>query len=162
MSDKEIHQGGCACGENRYETTGNPERARVCHCRYCQLRSGSPFGVGAWFKEENVKHHSQNYNQYKFVTESGNTFETNFCKKCGTSVYWTISAPALKGLTAIAAATFDPPSFGLEYQVKFLQDQKHLILILNVKNNLKHHLLTIQLNRMKIGLMDLNRIIFPQ
>ena len=111
MSDKEIHQGGCACGQNRYETTGNPERARVCHCRYCQLRSGSPFGVGAWFKEENVKHHSQNYNQYKFVTESGNTFETNFCKKCGTSVYWTISAPALKGLTAIAAATFDPPSF---------------------------------------------------
>ena len=55
MSDREIHQGGCACGENRYETTGNPERARVCHCRYCQLRSGSPFGVGAWFKEENVK-----------------------------------------------------------------------------------------------------------
>ena len=42
MSDKEIHQGGCACGENRYETSGNPERARVCHCRYCQLRSGSP------------------------------------------------------------------------------------------------------------------------
>jgi hypothetical protein len=25
--------------------------------------------------------------------------------------FWTISAPALKGLTAIAAATFDPPSF---------------------------------------------------
>ena len=22
MSDKEIHQGGCVCGENRYETTG--------------------------------------------------------------------------------------------------------------------------------------------
>ena len=51
MSDKEIHLGGCACGENRYETSGNPERARVCHCRYCQLRSGSPFGVGAWFKD---------------------------------------------------------------------------------------------------------------
>ncbi|MEK9874661.1 MAG: GFA family protein, partial [Pelagibacteraceae bacterium] len=111
MTVKETHIGGCACGENRYETSGNPERARVCHCRYCQLRSGSPFGVGAWFKDENIKHLSKNYNQYKFTTESGNNFETNFCKKCGTTVYWTISAPALKGLTAIAAATFDPPSF---------------------------------------------------
>jgi hypothetical protein len=147
MSDKEIHQGGCACGENRYETSGNPERARVCHCRYCQLRSGSPFGVGAWFKDENIKHISKNYNQYKFVTESGNSFETNFCKKCGTSVYWTISAPALKGLTAIAAAT--------------LHDQKHLILILNVMSILKHHLLTILQKKMMKDLMDLNRFIFP-
>ena len=87
MSDKEIHQGGCACGENRYETTGNPERARVCHCRYCQLRSGSPFGVGAWFKEENVKHHSQNYNQYKFVTERRLILPRNNLSKVTHSVH---------------------------------------------------------------------------
>ena len=111
MSEENKHKGGCSCGKNRYETSGNPERARVCHCRYCQLRTGSPFGIGAWFKEENVKHISKNYNQYKFTTESGNKFETNFCKDCGTSVYWTISGSALKGLVAIGVGTFDPPSF---------------------------------------------------
>ena len=55
MSDKEIHQGGCACGENRYETTGNPERARVCHCRYCQLRSGSPLVLALGLRRRKCK-----------------------------------------------------------------------------------------------------------
>ena len=106
-----IHQGGCSCGDSRYETNSDPVRARVCHCRYCQLRSGSPFGIGAWFKEENVKILKGNFKKYIFVTESGNDFETNFCEKCGTSVYWTINADALKGMIAIGAGTFDPPAF---------------------------------------------------
>ena len=45
MSKKEKHQGGCLCGKVRYETDGSPERSGVCHCRYCQLRTGSSFGI---------------------------------------------------------------------------------------------------------------------
>ena len=45
MSKKKIHQGGCLCGKVRYETDGSPERSGVCHCRYCQLRTGSSFGI---------------------------------------------------------------------------------------------------------------------
>ena len=104
-----IRKGGCSCGKCRYETNSNPVRARVCHCRYCQLRTGSPFGIGVWFKEENVKIISGNYKKYKFVTESGNDFETNFCEDCGTSVYWKISM--MKGMIAIGGGTFDPPTF---------------------------------------------------
>ena len=109
MNESIIHQGGCACGACRYETKAQPVRARVCHCRYCQLRSGSPFGVGVWFNENQIKMLKSNYKQYQFTTESGNHFQTNFCIECGTSVYWTISH--MKGMIAIAGATFNPPSF---------------------------------------------------
>ena len=83
MSDKKIHQGGCACGENRYETSGNPERARVCHCRYCQLRSGSPFGVGAWFKDENIKHLSKIIININLLPKVATVLKRIFVKSVG-------------------------------------------------------------------------------
>ena len=39
MSDS--HKGGCFCGAVRYETVGKPVRVSLCHCRYCQLRTGT-------------------------------------------------------------------------------------------------------------------------
>ncbi len=35
------HRGGCLCGKVRYMTKEKPKIVGVCHCRYCQLRSGS-------------------------------------------------------------------------------------------------------------------------
>ena len=55
MTNSVIHKGGCACGKVRYEAKGEPQVAAVCHCRYCQLRSGSAFGTLVYFKEENFK-----------------------------------------------------------------------------------------------------------
>ena len=42
--DMTMHDGGCACGDVRYSTTSEVRRAVVCHCRYCQTRTGSAFG----------------------------------------------------------------------------------------------------------------------
>ena len=100
-----VHQGGCACGQSRYEVTDKPVRTRVCHCRYCQLRSGSPFGVGVWFNASQVKILKGNHKQYKFTTESGNDFQTNFCENCGSSVFWTISH--MKDMIAKPLASLD-------------------------------------------------------
>ena len=49
------HNGGCLCGDLRYKVMGTPEIGAVCHCRYCQLRTGSAFGTLAYFKDENFK-----------------------------------------------------------------------------------------------------------
>ncbi len=121
MSNK--HQGGCACGKARYEVTDNPIRTRVCHCRYCQLRSGSPFGVGVWFDQAQVKFLKGNYKQYKFKTESGNDFETNFCENCGSSVFWTIN-PLMKDKVAIAGGSFDPPAFWFDVSAEIFTRSK--------------------------------------
>ena len=36
----DIHQGGCPCGGLRYPTIGTLIAGTVCHCKFCQWRSG--------------------------------------------------------------------------------------------------------------------------
>ena len=104
----EQHHGGCQCGQVRYITTGLPEKAAVCHCRYCQTRTGSAFGVSAYFPRDKVSV-SGNLKDYRFTTESGRAFTTHFCPDCGTNLLWSLEmSPDLIG---IAAGTFDPPPF---------------------------------------------------
>jgi quercetin dioxygenase-like cupin family protein len=44
----------CCCGSLRAETTGEPALVAACHCMECQRRTGSTFGVGAYFPKEQV------------------------------------------------------------------------------------------------------------
>ena len=69
MSDLEKHSGGCACGKVRFHSIGKPVRTGLCHCRYCQLRTGTAFGISVYFKKENL------------IIESGNLKKSNFFKK---------------------------------------------------------------------------------
>src|SRR5262245_15411324 len=39
----------CACGGLSVTVQGEPEFVVLCHCTQCQRRTGSPFGVGAYF-----------------------------------------------------------------------------------------------------------------
>lgn len=103
-----VHTGGCQCGQLRYRTEGLPTRAAVCHCRYCQTRTGSAFGVSAYFAAWKVQVTGK-AQDYRFTTESGRAFTTHFCPSCGTNVLWSLEmSPDLIG---IAAGTFDPPTF---------------------------------------------------
>ncbi|MEC7760701.1 MAG: GFA family protein [Pseudomonadota bacterium] len=109
MSDDERHQGGCACGAVRYETTGQPVKTGLCHCRYCQLRTGSAFGVSVYFPADAVREISGDLRDYTFHTESGRSFTTRFCTTCGTSVFWSLEV--FPGLVGVAGGTFDPPTY---------------------------------------------------
>ena len=50
-----MHKGGCLCGKSRFEAYNEPDANIVCHCRYCQLRTGSPFGNILYFKKKDFK-----------------------------------------------------------------------------------------------------------
>ena len=45
MNNLEKHSGGYACGEVRFHSIAKPEKTGVCHCRHCQLRTGTAFGI---------------------------------------------------------------------------------------------------------------------
>ena len=62
MDTSEIYEGGCSCGVVRYQKTGKPERVGVCHCRYCQTRTGCAFGVSVNFNDVNVQKTSSDLN----------------------------------------------------------------------------------------------------
>jgi hypothetical protein len=105
-----MREGGCACGAVRYRVKGPPQRTAVCHCRFCQRRTGSAFGVNVYFKKEDFEltrgapasceHRSD---------ESGRWLRMEFCPKCGTTLTWTLEvSPGLRG---IAARTFDDTSW---------------------------------------------------
>ena len=107
----EIHEGGCLCGEVRFRVEGEPARASVCHCRYCQLRTGSAFGLGVYFETEKVTRLSGQTQSYQFTTESGNIWEIERCANCGTSMFWVIHSGLLSKFTGTSAGCYDPPTF---------------------------------------------------
>lgn len=104
----ELHHGGCQCGQVRYQTQGLPEKTALCHCRYCQTRTGSAFGLSVYFPAERVSVTGA-LKDYAFTTESGRRFTTSFCPDCGTSVLWKLELSP--GSIGIAGGTFDPPTF---------------------------------------------------
>ena len=113
-----MHEGGCACGEVRYSTTSEVRRAVACHCRYCQTRTGSAFGISVYFDQADVKIHSGELSTYKYKTESGGSGTTRFCKNCGTTLFWNITNDMFKDWTGVAGGSFDPPTFWYDIQVE--------------------------------------------
>lgn len=106
----EIHEGGCACGAVRYRVKRAPVRTGVCHCRFCQRRTGSAFGIGVYFKQEDVEIIRGDLKSYEHSSDESNRWlRMEFCLACGTTVTWTLEL--LPGARAIAGGTFDDPSW---------------------------------------------------
>jgi hypothetical protein len=108
MSD--IHEGGCLCGDVRYRTIGEPMLATVCHCTFCQRRTGSAFSEPVLFKLEQIEFSGGPLTTYEHRSdETHRWLRLEFCPRCGTTVSWTVERrPGTRG---IAGGTFDDPSW---------------------------------------------------
>jgi hypothetical protein len=106
----QIHEGGCVCGAVRYRAEGMPLRVTACHCTMCQKRTGSAFGVGAYYKAEQVQKLRGELATYEHHSdESHRWLRLEFCPKCGTQVFWTLQA--LPDVRAVGLGTFDDPKW---------------------------------------------------
>jgi hypothetical protein len=99
----------CGCGQLMIVCTGEPTRVSMCHCFACQRRTGSTFGVQAWFPRDAVSINRGVGKQYERRADSGRMVILNFCPNCGTTIYWT--AEQRPDLIAVAVGTFADPSF---------------------------------------------------
>jgi hypothetical protein len=74
--------GGCLCGAVRYRLTAIPTDAGWCHCRMCQLNSGSPAMAFAKVLAEDfvVESGAEQIRRYR----SSDIAERWFCEACGT------------------------------------------------------------------------------
>ena len=105
-----IHSGGCQCGAVRFTVTGEPVRAMACHCTTCKLRSGSPYGIGVYFKEEQMELSGGQVQTFTFSSDtSGRWIKNEFCAACGATFSWTLEMRP--GLRAIAGGSFDDPDW---------------------------------------------------
>ena len=90
------HEGGCICGAIHYVVEGAPFRTSVCHCRFCQQRTGSAFAILPVFRTVQVSFtHGMSTICRHISDESGRWLDAEFCAHCGTRL---ISADAPEGI----------------------------------------------------------------
>jgi hypothetical protein len=75
-------QGGCYCGQIRYQVTGTPFDETNCHCSICRRTTGAPFV--AWF--------SVKPSEFRLLSGEPRSFRSScnatrtFCPHCGTQL----------------------------------------------------------------------------
>ena len=101
----------CQCGQLSADVTTTADAIAACHCRDCQRRSGSPFGVIAYFPADAVTVTGV-AKTYTRATDSGASFTTGFCLDCGATIWARAGKhPASIGIPvgAFADPDFAPP-----------------------------------------------------
>ncbi len=98
------------CGAVRFETTGEPRGMSVCHCKWCQRRTGTAFGTEVIFRAEDVRMAGQPPAQYRHRSdESGRWLDVYFCPTCGTNVGLTLEL--VPGVRTVPAGGYDDPAW---------------------------------------------------
>ena len=103
------HEAACSCGQLRLICQGDPVRVSMCHCFECQRRTGSTFGVQAWFSREHVRLVTGADKRYARRADSGRVVTFHFCPECGGTVFW--EAEQRPDLIAVAIGMFADPDF---------------------------------------------------
>ncbi|ASJ76771.1 GFA family protein [Granulosicoccus antarcticus] len=100
-SELEMQAGGCVCKKVRYSLIGSPLRVTICHCTWCQRRTGSAFGVELVFHEDQVLFHPDTLSVYRHISdESGRWLDQHFCNNCGSSIGLTLeSVPSIQSIS---------------------------------------------------------------
>jgi hypothetical protein len=99
----------CACEQLRVTCEGDPDRISICSCTQCQRRTGSVYGVGAYFSRDKITGIEGEATVYRRMSEMGRWLDIRFCPRCGTSVYW--EAEFIPDMMGVAVGTFADPSF---------------------------------------------------
>jgi hypothetical protein len=77
----------CVCGQLTVSCSGDPAQVSLCHCLACQRRTGSTYGIAAFFPRENVGVAGES-KAYTRSSDSGYPVSFYFCPDCGSTVYW--------------------------------------------------------------------------
>jgi hypothetical protein len=106
-----VRVASCSCGQLKASCRGEPHRISMCHCLACQKRTGSVFGVQAWFREEDVTIEGTS-TEWQRVGDEGGKITCHFCPRCSSIVHYRGSyAPGAVGIPvgAFADPSFPPP-----------------------------------------------------
>lgn len=106
--DERTRSANCACGQLSAVCVGEPVSVSACHCLECQRRTGSSFGIAAFFQRARVQLQGVS-TCYERRSDSGFQVSFHFCPQCGSTVYW---YPARKqDVVAVAVGAFADPEF---------------------------------------------------
>jgi hypothetical protein len=112
----------CACGALKATVAGEPTLVLACNCTQCQKRTGSIFGVSAYFSKQTVNISGKS-KAFTSVSDRGTRSSDHFCPECGTTLFW--DAGALPDMRGVAVGCFADPSFPPPQFVIWAQHKHH-------------------------------------
>lgn len=88
MSDqKDVYEGGCACGAVRYKMESGPLIVHCCHCTWCQRQNGSAFAVNALIEADRVQLLQGEIVDVEVPSPSGANQRISRCHNCQVAVW---------------------------------------------------------------------------
>jgi hypothetical protein len=104
----ESRRASCNCGQLSVECEGVAAKVSICHCDDCRRRTGSAFGISAFFPRDRVAIAGASTLSRR-GSGHGAAIDFHFCPHCGSTVYW---EPARKpDLIGVAVGAFADPSY---------------------------------------------------
>jgi hypothetical protein len=101
---KECFQGGCLCGEVRYEAHAAPQMGGHCYCEDCRRSSGTSHCTH-FVVPESAFAITGEVRFFDKVADSGNIVSRGFCPNCGSALYSRNSG--MPGMAFIRASSLD-------------------------------------------------------
>ncbi|WP_372841564.1 GFA family protein [Phaeovulum sp.] len=103
-------QGGCLCGNLRYEVRKLPTRVTICHCKFCQRATGGAYMVEPIFDARDFQVVNGSPKTYVHTSEgSGKEVFIHFCDICGTKLFLTFER--FSNVVGVYSGTFDDPNW---------------------------------------------------
>jgi len=113
----------CACGQASITVSALPTMHGICHCTNCKRRTGSAFGISAYFERSAVSEQRGETKVYEFHHEAQNhDQQRHFCVKCGTTLFWFVSsAPQSIGIAGgcFADEQLPEPTYSVTDQKRY-------------------------------------------
>ena len=98
--------GSCFCGAIEWKADIDVNLVAVCHCRDCQIFSGSAFRLaGGGPKDFAFTKGAPRF--FDKTADSGNIRRMAFCGDCGTALFF--ESKEMEGLVDVTVASFDEP-----------------------------------------------------
>ena len=101
-------QGGCDCGEVRYQLTRSPLFTHACHCTWCQRETGSAFVVNVIIESQNIQVDQGAAKPFPVPTGSGGKQHIYRCPSCYVAL-WSTYGSAKAKVSYLRAGTLDEP-----------------------------------------------------
>lgn len=98
--------GGCLCGGVTFTVKGNVTHTGACHCGMCRKVSGGVF-LGVQVSPDELTFTNE---ESRATYTSSPWAERGFCSRCGSSLYYRVTAPGdHQGTYHVGLGAFDDP-----------------------------------------------------
>lgn len=114
-------EGGCFCGEVRYQISGAAVIQLYCFCKDCLAITGTDGYAGYMVKEADFQLTKGTPRTHDKISKEGRTVKRHFCGNCGSNLWGKTEF----ALISVAAGTLDNPALFKPDKKVFVDDAPH-------------------------------------